>query len=980
MDQFIRDFVNIEAGVTEVNNAGDYLNVIQPENDVLHFSIFHNNIRSINKNFDEMSVLLAELNYNFDCIIFTETWQVSDPRFFTIPGYSMFYNEGEINKNDGVIMYIKDIYNYNIKIVNIGEIKIIQANIPIQDNTVIVSAIYRPPITCAYEFNSNLQKYLFTLSKIKLNYHFLVGDINIDIKSNTDICQNYLNIMGEEGFRSLINSYTRIHHDSKTCIDHIFLRGSSHDICSSYIIKSQITDHFPIIARLNIGVSQTNIPVENKVRKLDKNKLVDILSRESWNEIYESDSIDYATNEFINKVKTAIDNSTSIKRINQAQRKRNPWITGGLLKSVAKKNELYKKSLNDSNNIIISNEYKKYKNLLTRLIKETKHNYYKNEIEQNKNSAKALWDVIKDFTNKKRVDTDIKQIKVNDEIITNKKRIANQFNKYFSEIGTKMASTITSPGKRVGQRNIINHSLYLYPTDTNEVVKFISELKPRKSPGLDNITSEILKTSVEFIKEPFTYIINKILQTGSFPSAFKIAAIKPLFKKGDKLDTSNYRPISLISNLAKIAEKIIKHRIDGYLTKYNLISSKQFGFRPGISTENAISYLTANVYKALDKGKQALCVFMDLAKAFDTVNHVELIETVEDLGIRGIALKLIKNYLSNRIQFVKIADHLSDPRTVECGVPQGTVLGPLLFTMYINGLLTLDTVGNITSFADDTVVFYVGDTWNELKSIAEHDLGNIKTWFDQKLLSINFKKTKFIKFTCSGNNHPLPDDLVITSERTHYNIQATSDTNYLGIQVDQHLRWDTHVNNVIKKLRPVLFQFKQLKQILNVKYLKILYHALVESQLSYGIVGWGGILKHHLMGLEILQKYFLKTIFAKDRLYPSDLLYTESQLFDIRQLFCYKMLCLQYKTKNNLKDIEHNYNTRYKCHAEIQVEKSEKTVGQRSYNYLAPRIYSTLPKDIKHSWNNTIFKKKVKNWLQNTSRYSIHNLIDRKNN
>lgn len=979
MDQYIRDFDDTGIVAVEVSDEDDYLKLIQKNVNDTTFSIFHNNIRSINKNMNELLIMLDKLQYNFDCIILTETWQIPDIHFFKIQGFNIIYNEGDINQNDGVVMYIKDNYNYNIKISKIGAVRVIKATIQIPNETIVIHAMYRPSPTCVHEFNDELQNYLANATNVYGNYNFLVGDLNIDIKSNSDYCQKYLNIMGEAGFKPLIDKYTRIYKDSKSCIDHIFLKCTRYDVCSSYVFKTLITDHFPIVSHLHLKTPQPTGTVTNKISKLNKNKLIEILKNETWNEVYTSDDLDYAVEIFTNKIKNAVDKSTHTTTIKRMQRKRNPWITGGLLKSISVKNELYKKLSKQPNNLTIITEYKKYKNKLTQLIKATKTNYYKEQIERNKNSSKTLWNVVKKFTNKNLVNTEIKEIKVDNELITDKKQIANAFNNYFAKIGEKMASSIDKANIKNDKRNVANNSMFFYPTDINEVSKCINELKDRKSPGLDNLTSEILKTIAEYIKTPLTCIINRILGTGLFPSLFKVAVIKPLYKNDDRKDICNYRPISLISNLAKITEKVIKIRISRYLTKYNLISDKQFGFQSGVSTENAISYLTSNIYKALDSNKQVLCVFMDLAKAFDTVNHSELIQIMEDLGFRGVALKLIKSYLNNRIQYVKLEDNVSYPETVRCGVPQGTVLGPVLFIIYINGLLSLDTIGNISSFADDTVIQYTADSWIQLKTLAEQELVKIKSWFDQKLLSLNFQKTKYIHFSCSVTKSQTSQDLIITSETAEYRIKATKNIKYLGIQIDQHLKWDTHVNSVVKKLRPTLFQFKQLKNILELKYLKILYHSLVESHFCYGIVGWGGILKNYLTNLEILQKYFIKIIFGKDRLYPTELLYKESQLFDIRQLYCYRTLCLQHKTKENLKQIMHNYNTRHKRHIGVQVEKSNKTIGQRSYNYIAPRLYSALPQEIKIIKNNHVFKKQIKKWLQNISRDALHNLIDIKN-
>lgn len=978
MDQYIRDFINNETYTVELNDESEYEKIKIVDSNSKKFSMFHVNIRSITKNMNEMSILLDKFRYNFDCIILTETFQINDPSFYHIEGFEIIYNAGNINKNDGVVMYIRNTHNYKVDIINAGNIKIIKTEINYLGKTIIVSALYRPPSTCPYEFITHLRQYI-TEHTSNENFHFIVGDINIDIKSDKDYCQDYLNLMGVEGFRSLINRYTRELNETKSCIDHIFLKNREEVNIEAYLVKNGITDHFPIIAKIEIKNYNYTVTKneKKKIIKLNERKLLDIIKTENWNTIYQTDDLERATNIFVGNIQKAIDRATTEVIIKKTQRKRNPWITAGLLKSVQNKERLYKTMIADPTDIQAATDYKKHKNKLQELIRITKNNYYKEQIQKNKYNCQTLWKVVNDYTKRKKTVDEIKDIKVYEKTISDKKEMANIFNQFYSEIGREMAQKIIKPNISVVKNPTCNKSIFLYPANSEEVANYIRELKPHKSPGLDNIKSETLKTISDHIKEPFTYIINKILETGKFPTIFKVAVIKPVYKKGDKCNVTNYRPLSLISNLAKIVEKIIKCRIISFLNNYNLLSNKQFGFKQNVSTEDAISYLTNNIYRALDESMPTLCVFLDLQKAFDTVSHKHLIDTVEDIGIRSTALRLIESYLTGRTQYVKIDGCLSNPMPVTYGVPQGTVLGPILFLIYINGLFNIETVGCISSFADDTVILYTANTWAELKIKAEEDLKKIKTWFDEKYLTINFSKTKYIPFTCYKTNIPF-DDISFTINNTEYVIESTENIKYLGIEIDRYLKWDIHVSYVVKKLRSLLFKFKQLKQILDLKEIKLLYHSLVESHLQYGITGWGGVLKQHVKNLEITQKYFLKIMLNKVRTYPSNDLYNESKVLDIRQLYFNKILALQYKNRNHLKNLEHNYLTRYKKTREVQVERANKTIGQRSVNFMAPRIFSCLPQKTKNLNNINLFKRHVKNWILNTPRHLFHDFLELK--
>lgn len=231
--------------------------------------------------------------------------------------------------------------------------------------------------------------------------------------------------------------------------------------------------------------------------------------------------------------------------------------------------------------------------------------------------------------------------------------MANIFVNFFTNVGKNLAMKIKKP-KSTPHRQSSTYSFFLTPTNEKEVEETIKSLKNNKAPGSDGIKAEILKEIVEEISAQLSFLINKVIDTGICPSAFKTAIIKPLFKKGDKTEPSNYRPISIISNLAKVFEKILKVRINNYTKKYNLISDRQYGFQQHKSTQDAIAFLTSQISQALDKSKPSLCVFLDLAKAFDTVSHLQLLDTLDDMGFRGPVLKLLKDYLTNRKQIVKI--------------------------------------------------------------------------------------------------------------------------------------------------------------------------------------------------------------------------------------------------------------------------------------------------------------------------------------
>lgn len=976
MDQFIRDYENENKQTHIVEDMAHYNQITNHISEkgtkVSSFSILQQNIRSIAKNFDEMKIFLSQFDNHFDIIILTETWQIFDTNFFQICGYEMIYNHGKVNQNDGTVVYIKSKYNHSSTTHVINNIQVIKTKLDYLKESITITAIYRPPSTSPDLFNDEFRTYLTTCANTDLS--FIVGDINIDILSDCEYSHEYLNILSEAGYRSLINNPTRV--ESETCLDHIFLKTKTDlNNCMPIIFENNITDHYTTINLLQRPSS--SVQCEKKrthIRRFNQEKFKRSIQKANLNTKLRSKDAEQAANYLIEHIKNAMEEATTLIKIKPSEKKRKEWITAGIIQAINKKQKLFATWKKDFHNTELKERYLLYRNTLNTLIKITKNTYFTSKIDKNAGN-KSVWDAINSITsNKNRKNTEIKQIKTaTGTIIGTEKEIADTFNQHYTNLGKVLASKITKPKANFNNtsQTINPNTMFITPTDEQEVKKFIKELKMGKAPGLDNITPEILNNNIEILATPLTIIINKMLTTGACPKVFKTAVIKPLYKNGDKDIPENYRPISLISNLAKIFEKVVKARLTKFFSKYNIISHSQYGFQEGRSTQDAMVQLISEVQGALDTSKPSLCVFIDLAKAFDTVNHRQLIKTLNNAGIRGIAAKLFENYLKDRTQYVKIGNTLSEGTTVEYGVPQGTVLGPILFTLYVNELFNLPSKGRIVAFADDTAIFYKDNNWKDLKQKAEEDLLMIKNWFDSKTLTINFNKTKYIAFTCHNYNFPTFDNLTIYNQNNgNITIENTEYIKYLGITIDQHLRWNKHVDTLIKKLRGVLFKFKSLKQILNEDNLKIAYYGLVQSLLQYGIIAWGSVSRNYLQKLEIMQKRFLKLIFNKEYRYPTEQLYTETKVYCLRQLYYKNLLILQYKNKHMLTKVNHPYATRSKVNENNEIKRVEKKIGQKSFKFLGPRIFNKLPTEIRNSQSVNQFKYKIKRWIDQQN-YSV---------
>ncbi|KAG5897087.1 hypothetical protein JTB14_036314 [Gonioctena quinquepunctata] len=528
-----------------------------------------------------------------------------------------------------------------------------------------------------------------------------------------------------------------------------------------------------------------------------------------------------------------------------------PSVTNGLLKSINEKNSMNKKLQKYPNNDHLRTEYRKYRNRLNVLIKKTKYNYYRKQIEHNNNNTKKLWEVVQE----QKIRHPIGSIESEKgSLLVDSKHIAKEFNSRFAEMGRKLASKIKKDPNFVPNRSSVPNSLVLSPVEAVEIQNIINQLKDKKAVGIDNIRAETLKIISCYIQKPLTHIFNLCMKVGKYPSAFKHTVVIPLHKKAS----------------------------------------------------------TSKITAALNESTPCLRIFVDLSKAFDTVSHVLLLQSLEDVGVRSICLELFESYLSDRTQAVSVDGVVSDAEKIDYGVQQGTILGPSLFNIYINGLFSLDRSGEIFGFADDTAIFHRSDNWDNLKQKAESDFYSIKKWFDYKLLTINMEKTNYLPFSCNSRGLPSLSKLDINMENAPFSIEPVKQIKYLGVIIDCHMRWDSHIMYVVKKLRSILYKFKKLKDNIPFNQMKTLYHSLVESHIRYGILAWGGALKTHLNPLGVLQRRFIKLIFSKNSRYSSDQLYSESKILDVRQLHFF-ITCLRHHDTKHLNQLpSHNYNTRKK--------------------------------------------------------------------
>ena len=331
------------------------------------------------------------------------------------------------------------------------------------------------------------------------------------------------------------------------------------------------------------------------------------------------------------------------------------------------------------------------------------------------------------------------------------------------------------------------------PLSINELKNAFFSLNINKSPGHDGVSFNVIKKCFGELCEPLKYLFNLSIVKGIFPDDLKIAKVTPIYKADNSSNISNYRPISVLPCFSKMLERIMYNRLQKYLKDQNILYDKQFGFQAGHSTEHAIVQIVDQIYKAFEENEYTLGVFIDLSKAFDTVDHSILLRKLELYGITDRNYAWIKSYLSNRLKYIQIDENsTTEFCVVKCGVPRGSILGPLLFLLYVNGLKNGPSVLDPIMFADDTNLFYTHSNIQKLFSTMNEELASINQWFTSNKLSLNAKKTKYSFFHKPSKKDDIPLMLPKLTISNHV-IERQEFIKFLGVLLDENLNWKEHI-------------------------------------------------------------------------------------------------------------------------------------------------------------------------------------------
>ena len=907
-------------------------------------SLFNSNARSLMKHHNQFQAVFESIKregVTFDVITFCETWlddNLSPATEFT--NYTpVFKHKKSVKEGGGLAAYLRDGLEHTVRNDLSFDTEVLEKFdglfIELTTLNIVIGIIYRTPrYNSVTELTSHLIQKINIIKRENKDI-ILTGDFNIDLmkysRPQHDETTDFLDQMLVNNLLPKVTIPTRETETSSTLIDHIFT-NINQSKCIAGTLKTDISDHFS-----NFFITKTHSQNLNRPHfvtfRLITDQAIENLNRslvsEGWNDILDTQDVDEAYDLFTEKFSMLVDYHLPLKTVkfNKYRHKANTWMTKGILKSLKSKEKLYIKMLKSKGTPSFARnqeKYKIYKNQYNKCIRAAKNKYWENQFQQSENDMRKTWEVInKVIGRKSRKESLPNTLWIGNKSFETEPQAANAFHEYFSNIGPNLAKNI-HPTEKVAAQLLPSmsfpNSFFLTPTTPAEIQRIITKLKPKTSSGYDNFSPKLVKKCFN-LDIPLAHIANLSMQYGIFPKNMKKAKVIAVFKKGNPALIENYRPISLLPTFSKVLERLVYNRLYSFLDRHKILSSVQYGFRKKLSTELAILELQDRVVKSLAKKEFCIGVLLDLSKAFDTLDHRILHDKLNHIGIRGNSLNWFTSYLSNRMQYTLFKTTSSETSELSCGVPQGSILGPLLFLLYINDINHNIKHGNTILFADDTNLLFNDKDLNKLVKTVNSELSNVQNWFAANKLSLNINKTQYIIFHPYQKIIPAHNDIILGNNV----LKREASAKFLGVQMDENLSWKHHVTikcNQIVKTTAIL---SRLKHSLPSSTLKIIYNSLVLPHISYALIAWGNLSNKEIDRLIILQKRALRIITKSHYNSHTNPLYLKEKLLKVRDIYTLQCIKLFLKKRQNtlpqyiaqqliVNSNIHSYNTRQQSH------------------------------------------------------------------
>ena len=870
-----------------------------------------------------------------------------DPGYCKRGGGLMCYAKDNLRVSDSEYEKL----NYSTKDLEIQWISVHIDNL----RPIVILNLYRPP-QGDYKKACKIINDSISEANLKNNTEiYLMGDFNINLsEKSSPQCKELLFVAGSNGLLPKIKSTTR--HSCRngigkdTCIDQIFT--NSELIVEAKTLDLNISDHLAVYVRRKRKRQRYKkvACIGRSYRHFVREDFQEALIDSDWGEFYASENPDICWQIIEDSIRKILDDMCPQRNFKVKDIKE-PWITDEILEEIKDNYLKIARTTGDERDWIMA---RRERNRVGKLVKAAKAEFVKERQRELKGEPKKFWKAISSIfpSNKKKLNT-IELTDRNDNSSLESSDTADYINNFFTSIGAELASKSNDPWKFFG--SVSNESCPDISTDYEQVLNLCKEINVVKSSGFGDIASKVFKHAFMVLIPQLVYLFNLSLSSGIFPKRWKQATVIPLFKGGDRANVGNYRPISLLPLPSKLIEKIVHEKLSKFLEDKNIISEKQSGFRKGFSTASAVADLTDDLFSAINTSEVSMAVFVDLKKAFDSVSHDILCSKLDRLGIRGMALDWCLNYLSDRSQVVLANNVRSGPAPINFGVPQGSVLGPLFFILYINDLQrALDNNIKVRLYADDTVVYVSGKNVETLTRTLQLNLHRLNRWCRANKLTLNPAKTKMM---CFGTRQAVRKVKLKALFIGGKQIQHVATFKYLGYILDSTLSYKPHVTDVLNKVIHKKILLSKIRPFLHTNVALLVYKTMILPYFDYCDVIYNSACKNDLDKLQRLQNKCLKTCLNMHNLTETKAVHSsaKSAFLEPRRKahlcnFMFKRQC-----REELID-DRDINTRLHDAPVFHVNFPIKETFKRSVLYSGAVLWNELPTNLRSMDNFSVFK------------------------
>ena len=871
-------------------------------------------------------------------------------------------------------MYIREDIKYKLRddissVSNHVENIWIEVDKLIDNESILISCVYRPP-SAKVDYYKGL---LDILDKASLENKDIIipADLNFDYKYDESLSTNPVHYVENlYGMTQVITKQTRITNTSSTLID-VLLTTMPELHSHSDVFEFSLSDHFLIYTCVKVSRNKRQhktvrfrcykqFNVKEYLHDLNNSPVFHEISRENQNT--QQDNVEQAWSnwkyEFLK-----ICNKHAPIRVNRVKHRYNPWIGPDIVKLMYERDFIHSKARKHDDPEMWKH-YRHLRNKVTNTIVKAKKMYFTELPLKHSKDPKKLWKELSRIIGNKKKDNAIPAS------IT-----SEMFNEYYTDIGCEITESLPDPGKLNWKNPDCIYSFKFTDVKESCVLEKLKSLSYESHLDVLDMDTKLLRYGADHLATSVTAIMNQSLKIGNLPSDWKLARVTPVYKgKGSKTEKSNFRPISVLGCISMIMEREVQSQLMAYFIEHDMISSDQFAFLKNHSTVGCLHRLVDDWYEAINEGEYVMACFFDIKKCFDTINHKILLEKLAHYGIRKTELLWFNNYLKNRQQFVACNGQKSSVCTVKTGVPQGSALGPFLFLIFINDLP--QHINNACSniFADDGAIYTTGKSFKDTNAALQTSVLEAGRWYLNNNLPVNTIKT-LCMLSASENNirKREPDECRLDIMLYDTPLSQVPTCPYLGVQLDQHLKWDAHIQKLCHKVSQKLAVLCRLRKVLDKNMLRKQYLSCIQPCIDYAVSVWGSCTEHNKDMIARLQRRAARIVTG-----DFDFINTRGSTL-VKQLGWqtvderrdYFTATLMYKCINEeaptrlinelvMTENTHDRSTRSVTHQNLQVPKPKVEHFRNSFRYRGAVQWNSLPTELKSATSADLFKYKYK--------------------